>query len=105
MAIKAGILSFVIAVAVTFAVPSVASTRGTLEIEDRYSAWNLTRPERTQTWYIILHTTESGGRSALEKLRLYGEAHYLVDSDGQIYRIIDKDKIAKHAGLSLWEGH
>jgi N-acetyl-anhydromuramyl-L-alanine amidase AmpD len=85
-------------IAVSLATPSFA-------IEDQYSPWNRKRPRRPHTFYIVLHTTESGGSSALEKLRRYGEAHYLVDVDGQIYRIIDKDRIARHAGLSLWQGH
>lgn len=95
-------LTLAVAIGITL---GASSERGSLPIEDRYSSWNLTRPERPRTYYIVLHTTESGGTSALEKLRLYGEAHYLVDSDGRTYRIIDKDKIARHAGLSLWEGH
>lgn len=86
-------------------VPSFARAAAAVSIEDQYSRWNLKRAIRPRTLYLILHTTESGGRSALEKLRRNGEAHYLVDSDGTIYRIIDKDRIARHAGLSLWQGH
>lgn len=83
---------------------AAADASSVLQIEDRYSRWNRTRPERPKTYYIVLHTTESGGRSALEKLRRNGEAHYLVDTDATVYRIIEKNKVARHAGLSLWEG-
>src|SRR5262245_61862082 len=83
---------------------AAADASSVLQIEDRYSRWNRMRPERPKTYYIVLHTTEAGGRSALEKLRRNGEAHYLVDTDGRVYRIIDKSKVARHAGLSLWEG-
>lgn len=101
--VRAGICACAIALAFGLnAAPSAAGEA--LRIEDRYSSWNRKRPKRAKTYYIVLHTTESGGRSALEKLRRNGEAHYLVDTDGRVYRIIDKDKVARHAGLSLWEG-
>jgi N-acetyl-anhydromuramyl-L-alanine amidase AmpD len=98
------IYACVAAIAACLGGPPPADARTVLEIEDQYSTWNRTRPKRSRTHYIVLHTTESGGRSALEKLRRNGEAHYLVDTDGRIYRIIDKNKVARHAGLSLWEG-
>ena len=53
----------------------------------------------------MLHTTEGSGASALRKLRRYGEAHYLVDRSGVVHRIIHRDRIALHAGTSLWDGH
>lgn len=40
----------------------------------------------------------------MEKLRRYGEAHYLVDTDGKVIRIIHRDRIAFHAGRSIWNG-
>src|SRR5690606_10241679 len=54
--------------------------------------------------YIILHTTEGGGKGSLEKLRRYGEAHYMVDTDGRVTRIIHHGRIAFHAGRSMWYG-
>ena len=88
--------------AATIAAPaSVAS----LQIRDHYSPRNSARPIRPHTLYILLHTTEGSGASALQKLRRYGEAHYLVDRSGLIHRIIHRDRIALHAGTSLWDGH
>jgi N-acetylmuramoyl-L-alanine amidase len=101
--IRIGLLAVAIALFVVGA-PSFAGARAVLQIEDQLSPWSLLRPLRPRTLYIVLHTTESGGRSALDKLRLKGEAHYLVETDGRVFRIVEKNKVAKHAGLSLWEG-
>ena len=76
----------------------------TLPIQDRLSSWNQRRPVRRQTRYIILHTTEGGTTGSLEKLRRHGEAHYLVDEQGAIYRIMDRRRVAMHAGRSMWQG-
>ena len=65
---------------------------------------NAERAERKATKYLILHTTEGGAAGALAKLRENGEAHYCVDTNGVIYRIIDRKKVALHCGLSMWKG-
>jgi len=85
-----------------FAAPAPAIP---LQIKDGYSPRNSARPVRPHTLYIVLHTTEGSGASALRKLRRYGEAHYLVDRSGVVHRIIHRDRIALHAGTSLWDGH
>jgi N-acetylmuramoyl-L-alanine amidase len=103
--IRRGVFAFAVAMALSLSVPSLASPATAVSFENQYSRWNRERPKRPHTSYIVLHTTESSGLSALEKLRRYGEAHYLVGTDGRIYRIIDKDRVARHAGLSLWQGH
>jgi N-acetylmuramoyl-L-alanine amidase len=69
-----------------------------------YSPHNAEREIRPSTDYIILHTTEAPKASALRKIRQNGEAHYVVDADGHIYHIIDRSRIAFHAGRSMWEG-
>ena len=75
-----------------------------LQVQDRLSPWNQRRPVRRRTRYIILHTTEGGTVGSLEKLRRLGEAHYLVAEDGTIYRIMDRRRVAMHAGRSMWQG-
>ena len=70
----------------------------------RYSPVDHERPLRPRTDYIILHTTEAAGDSAFNKLWRNGEAHYLVDRSGRVRQIIRQDKVAYHAGLSLWNG-
>ncbi len=75
-----------------------------LKIRSDYSPHNRTRERRRSTTYIILHTTEGGAKGSLTKLKKYGEAHYLVDRNGEVVRIIHRDRIAMHAGRSMWNG-
>ena len=75
-----------------------------LRISDRLSPLNGKRPRRPYTRYIILHTTEGEEKGSLNKLVRYGEAHYFVSLSGEVVRIIDKAKIARHTGRSMWEG-
>jgi N-acetylmuramoyl-L-alanine amidase len=75
-----------------------------LRISNRYSPLNKKRPRRPETKYIILHTTEGSEQSSLHEVRRYGETHYFVTPSGGIYRIIDRDRIATHAGRSMWQG-
>ncbi len=75
-----------------------------LDIESRYSPLNSRRERRRSTQYIILHTTEGSTKGSLEKLRRRGEAHYLIAPSGKVYRIIDKSRVAFHAGRSMWNG-
>lgn len=73
-----------------------------LRISDYYSPRNGKRPARSSTQYIILHTTEGPSAGSLRKIRRYGEAHYFIDPAGRAYRIIERDRIATHAGRSMW---
>jgi N-acetylmuramoyl-L-alanine amidase len=70
---------------------------------------------RNQTRYIVVHTSESGLQSALKTIssgkrthngnRTFGgHAHYVIAPDGVTYRTLDKDYVADHAGLSMWDG-
>ena len=70
-----------------------------------YSKRNPEREPRTCTRYIILHTTEAPGSSALQKLSDNGEANFCLDVDGRVYRIVDHRRTAYHCGRSMWEGH
>ncbi len=76
-----------------------------LDIRDDLSARNRERPRRPHTRFIVLHTTEGPGRGSLRKLKRDGEAHYMVDERGRVFRIIDKHRVAYHAGTSMWAGH
>ncbi len=62
------------------------------------------RPRRSTTLYIILHTTEGGSAGALRKLQRRGEAHYLVDETGGVFRIVNRRRVAYHCGRSMWDG-
>ncbi len=92
------------ALAVCLCLPPGAGAASALLISDAYSPRNAERPVRKETRYIILHTTEGALAGSLEKLRRNGEAHYLVGPDGHVYRIVHRDRVAWHAGRSMWEG-
>ena len=76
-----------------------------LVLKDSYrSPRNKERPLRKATTLIVLHTTEAHAKSSLNKLSERGEAHYCVVEDGTVYRIVDRDREAFHAGRSMWQG-
>ncbi len=76
-----------------------------IDFSNRYrSPRNPERRVRKSTELIVLHTTEAPARSSLNKLKERGEAHYCVTEDGTVYRIVDRDRVAFHAGRSMWKG-
>ena len=77
----------------------------TLNIQSRYSPKNQKRAARPHTRYIVLHTTEGREAGSFDKIWRRGEAHYFVNQKGVVYRVIQKTKIATHAGRSMWEGY
>lgn len=84
---------------------SVPLYAGALSFSNRYrSPRNPERPLRNATRLIVLHTTEAGARSSLNKLSERGEAHYCIDEKGVVHRIVDRDREAFHAGRSMWCG-
>lgn len=83
---------------------SVPVFAAALDIVSSYSPHNSERPKRKSTDFIILHTTEGASKGSLNKVRENGEAHYFIDPAGRVYRIIDKQRIAFHAGRSMWSG-
>jgi N-acetylmuramoyl-L-alanine amidase len=76
----------------------------TFQILSALSPFNSRRPHLSSQHYIILHTTEGAAAGSLAKLRKNGEAHFLVTRKGLIYRLIDDNRLAKHAGRSMWNG-
>ena len=76
-----------------------------LDIRNHYSPRNRVRPRRPHTRYIVLRTTEGGETGSLRKVWRRGETHYFVTTNGRVYRVVDKSKIATHAGRSMWDGH
>ena len=82
-----------------------AQSAGAIDASDRYrSPRNPERAVRRSTELIVLHTTEAAAKGSLIKLSDRGECHYCVTEDGSIYRIIDRDREAFHAGRSMWNG-
>lgn len=73
-------------------------------LDTYYSPKNRERPVRASTRFIILHTTEGAARGSGSKLQRNGEANYMVDEAGRIYRVIDRKRVAYHCGRSMWNG-
>lgn len=57
---------------------------------------------------IVLHYTGmESGKAALDRMRdpdAKVSAHYMVEEDGRIFRLVDEDRRAWHAGVSEWAG-
>jgi N-acetylmuramoyl-L-alanine amidase len=57
---------------------------------------------------VVLHYTGmTDAASAIARLRDPGarvSAHYLIDEEGRVHRLVDEDKRAWHAGKSWWRG-
>ncbi|MBL4640092.1 MAG: N-acetylmuramoyl-L-alanine amidase [Kordiimonadaceae bacterium] len=67
-----------------------------------------TRPAASKIECVVLHYTgmQSAG-AALERLcdpLAKVSAHYLIDEDGTLYRLVDEQNRAWHAGVSVWQG-
>ncbi len=83
----------------------VASPAFAIDASNRYrSPRNPERAIRSSTELIVLHTTEAAARGSLNKLSERGECHFCVTEEGSVYRIVDRDREAFHAGRSMWKG-
>jgi hypothetical protein len=82
----------------------IADVAAGINIRSYYSPRNGQRPHRKTTRYIVLHTTEGPSSGSLIKLRANGETNYFVDRDGKVLRIIERSRVAYHAGRSMWDG-
>ncbi|MBS1828201.1 MAG: N-acetylmuramoyl-L-alanine amidase [Acidobacteria bacterium] len=74
-------------------------------------------PFRTAPIGIVYHTTESelfpfqassnrilqyAGAKLLEYVRNRKSYHYLIDRFGRVHRVVEEDRVANHAGWSVW---
>jgi N-acetylmuramoyl-L-alanine amidase len=79
-----------------------------LEIRDRSSPNHDSRGEAARMDMLVLHYTGmTSAEAALERLcDPVGKvsAHYLVEEDGRIWRLVPEARRAFHAGRSCWEG-
>jgi len=66
------------------------------------------RPAGAAVDVLILHYTGmKSAKAALDRLRdpaAKVSAHYVVDEDGAIWRLVAEDRRAWHAGVSQWRG-
>jgi N-acetylmuramoyl-L-alanine amidase len=60
-------------------------------------------PREAAIAHLVLHHTAQPLDVSLDLLR-FGRvsAHYVVDVNGDIYRLVSEDRVAWHAGLSWW---
>ena len=67
------------------------------------------RPDGTVVDILVLHYTGmADAASALERLTdptSKVSAHYIVDEDGAVRRLVAEDRRAWHAGVASWRGH
>ena len=57
---------------------------------------------------VIHYTGMKTGEAALARLRdpeAKVSAHYLIERDGRIFRLVPEERRAWHAGVSFWKGH
>lgn len=103
MALRNGSGALARALLWALAFASAAPAAMAVDASNRYrSPRNPERRVRQSTDLIVLHTTEAPARSSLNKVSDRGECHFCVTEDGSIYRIVDRDREAFHAGRSMW---
>ena len=89
--------------------PHAVSDRPALAITDLPSPNHDARPDGVPIDMLILHYTGmKSAREAIERLRdpmAQVSAHYVVDEDGSVVRLVPETRRAWHAGVSHWRGH
>ncbi len=77
-------------------------------IVDRPSANFDARPEGAAVDILVVHYTGmETAEAALDRLMdpaAKVSAHYLIDEDGTLYRLVEEDRRAWHAGVASWRG-
>ena len=77
----------------------------TLQIKD-YPSQNFNARKLPLDMIVIHYTEWTDTAATLKHLATPASqvsAHYLIDYDGTIYRLVDEDKRAWHAGVSKWQ--
>jgi len=79
-----------------------------LQVIDRFSPNQGARPEPARIDMLVLHYTGmTAAAAALERLcdlDARVSAHYVVEENGVIWRLVPENRRAFHAGISCWEG-
>jgi N-acetylmuramoyl-L-alanine amidase len=82
---------------------------GRLRIREQPSPNHDARPAETPIDTLVLHYTGMPtGAAALTRLcdaSSRVSAHYLVEEDGRVYRLVPDERRAWHAGIAYWRGH
>lgn len=77
-----------------------------MQIIDRPSP-NFDERGRAVDMIVLHYTGMQTGAEAIDRLcdpEAKVSAHYVVEEDGRIFRLVDEDKRAWHAGVSTWKG-
>jgi N-acetylmuramoyl-L-alanine amidase len=89
------------------AVPTPVSARPALPIVDLPSP-NHDARDAAVDMLILHYTGMKTAQAAIARLRdpaAAVSAHYVVDEDGAVLRLVPEDRRAWHAGISHWRGH
>ena len=80
-----------------------------LRVQDAPSPNHDARPAGTPIDMLVLHYTGMlSARAAIERLRdpsARVSSHYVIEEDGDIWRLVGEEQRAFHAGVSCWRGH
>ena len=78
-------------------------------VSNKYKSQNFdNRTKNTKIKYIIIHYTET--KNLTEAIKLLSSSkrkvscHYIIDTKGKIYNLVQENKRAWHAGISSWSG-
>lgn len=99
--------SVTVPVTTTFAPPIAQRPFAIIHPSQNYRS----APGRVPTC-IVIHATAGGFQGSLRELcdpkpeapEKRVSAHYLIDKDGTVYRLVNEADIAWHAGSSFWQG-
>jgi N-acetylmuramoyl-L-alanine amidase len=87
----------------------LGGARGSLRIREQPSPNHDARPADTPIDTLVLHYTGMpSGAAALSRLcdaSARVSAHYLVEEDGRVFRLVADERRAWHAGIAYWRGH
>jgi N-acetylmuramoyl-L-alanine amidase len=80
-----------------------------MKIIDRPSPNHDARTDGTPIDMLVLHYTGmETGEAALARMcdpAAKVSAHYMIEEDGRVFRLVPEERRAWHAGVSFWRGH
>ena len=77
-------------------------------IERQSPNFDVRKPNTPVDMLVLHYTGMLSGEEALARMTDFEHqvsAHYLIEEDGRVYRLVDETHRAWHAGVSYWRGH